>query len=62
MSIMIVNPLKALAKEVNLLHNYYKPEMEKIYKLIYPEIPLADFCQNENRYQWLKSYLCEIKS
>ena len=56
-----VNLLKALKKEVSLLHNYYKPEMEKIYKLIYPKLPLSDFCQNGNRYQWLKSYLCETK-
>ena len=33
--------------------------MQKIYKLIYPELPLSEFCENEKRYKWLKTYLCE---
>ena len=51
--------MKALKKEAYILHNYYKPEMQKIYKLIYPELPLSEFCDNEKRYKWLKTYLCE---
>ena len=53
------NPSKALQNEISILHNYYKPQMEKVYKMIYPTLPVSDFCQNESRYQWLKSYLCE---
>jgi len=29
--------MKALKKEASILHNYYKPEMQKIYKLVNPE-------------------------
>ena len=53
-----MNPLKALKKEVAILHNYYKPEMKKIYNMIYPELPVDKFCQNESRFRWLKTYLC----
>ena len=53
-----LDPLKALEKEVAILHNYYKPEMKKIYNMIYPELPVDEFCQNESRFQWLKTYLC----
>ena len=53
-----LNPCEALKKEVSILHNYYKPEMKKIYKVIYPELPVDKFCQNESRFQWLKTYLC----
>lgn len=57
-----VNPSKALKEEASILHNYYKPEMQKIYKLIYPELPVTEFCQNETRYKWLKNYLCETQN
>ena len=36
--------------------------MQKIYKLIYPELPLSEFCENEKRYKWLKTYLCETNN
>ena len=51
-----------MKKEAEILHNYYKPEMQKIYKLIYPELPLSEFCENEKRYKWLKTYLCETNN
>ena len=57
-----LNPCEALKKEVSILHNYYKPEMEKIYNMIYPELPLSKFCQDESRFLWLKTYLCETES
>ena len=56
-----INKMEILTKEVEILHNYYKNEMERTYKLLFPKMDILDFCQNENRFKWLRYYLCNEK-
>ena len=56
-----INKMEALKNEVSILHRYYQPEMEKIFKLLFPDTRIEDFCYTDGRFHWLKYYLCNEK-
>ena len=56
-----INKMEALKEEVSILHRYYQPEMENVYRLLFPDLPVKDFCNKDGRFHWLKYYLCNEK-
>ena len=56
-----INKMEALKEEVSILHRYYQPEMENVYRLLFPDLPVKDFCNKDERFHWLKYYLCNEK-
>ena len=44
-----------LKKEIGILEEYFKPQMELLFKLIFPDLSADEFCANSEsqRFQWL---------
>ena len=56
-----VNKMAALSHEVAILRQYYQPEMEKVFDLLYPQYNgnYTTFCSiKKPRFEWLKTYVC----
>ena len=45
-----------LKKEISILEDYYKPQMQMIFELLFPNLSREEFCENleVQRFKWLR--------
>jgi len=50
-----------LKLEIEILQEYFKPQMVALFKLLYPQLSPSEFCEGQNqRFQWLSPYICHL--
>ena len=50
-----------IPNEISAIRKFYRPEMEKLFKIIYSKTTLSNFCatgEDEKRFLWLEKILC----
>jgi hypothetical protein len=47
-----------LKPEIEILREYFKPEMVEMFKILMPNINIDSFCLNPGRFEWIKIYVC----
>ena len=57
-----INPDAVAPLEMKMIRKYYKTDMDKIFKLVHPNIDLGTFCLNYESYRfaWLSRFLCQL--
>ena len=56
------HPDDLVPEKMTAIRNFYRAEMENVFRLVHPDLDQKDFCREPDlyRFAWLKQFLCSV--